>query len=793
MASLHVAVLFGNEDLTRTLLEEGCDPNIYDERLGTPLSIAILKGYRSIVKLLSEKGADHNNEGFTSALIHPRIDEFNLPKLGGPFDVDKRDVAEASRLKDRSEAPVHVRSPVTDVSKTESILPRENEPGRISSINPDVLIGSRCEVKTLFQNGSKWEEAPAGEAEFSADKDLKSVRSIHEPYAVVRYMRRNDEDGEETWKVHKIDVHGSKLCGFLSRVLENYPGAGLGHWKMTLYTYMPDGLDATFMGLFYRMERYIKLSEEEIDPVTKAQAKVLLRCLIPFWGDLKHDVEESKATGSTTWMVLGIIYQPGDIAVLDMVSDLEDQDGHELSAARILQIKMFRPLLTRPPYYGVTVAVVDWNGSYSGYKRETYQIPLYDGYKKVTNVGVYPLPYEPNPERLKEILIQRGRKFESLRGYFFRAKEEFNMSRRVMIDNYAYHRFQDNHLPSYEKLRGHSPGSESSSSTGSDSEDSDSEYHVEDATQGLLLSPSHTGRVRSIHSERNEDLRPFTDDECLLCVPMMKGFDVQEKKWNDIPINSLKDIRWNKEAFDHLAVQEDRKRLILAFTKQKQIEANEFDDFITGKGKSFIILLCGPPGVGKTLTAESVAERTKAPLYTLSASDLGTDAESVERSLKRALEMCVLWKAIMLIDEADVFLEARKTNSLRRNELVSVFLRLLEYYKGILFLTTNRATTIDAAFESRIDLIIPYDDLDQAARRQIWVSFASKLVGGTHELCGTDFDELSQRKLNGREIKSTVKTALMLANSEGVKLQMEHLKIVLDVRQRAADYLHGEA
>jgi hypothetical protein len=61
----------------------------------------------------------------------------------------------------------------------------------------------------------------------------------------------------------------------------------------------------------------------------------------------------------------------------------------------------------------------------------------------------------------------------------------------------------------------------------------------------------------------------------------------------------------------------------------------------------------------------------RAPLYTISACDLGTSAESVEKSLKKALEICAFWKAVMLIDEADVFLEARKADSLERNEIVS--------------------------------------------------------------------------------------------------------------------------
>ncbi|KAI0547031.1 hypothetical protein F4679DRAFT_378080 [Xylaria curta] len=757
MASLHVAVLFGNEELTRKLLEEGYDANVYDERLGTPLSIAILKGYRSIVKLLSDNGADHNNEGFTSALINSRIDEFNLPNTFSPSNADN-----GSRPQD-SKSQEHSSQTVADDRKIE----RDNKIDSSSNTGPGMVRGSISEIKILFKKGSKWTEAPADE------EPLQLAKRVYESYAVVQYMDSSNDGG---WQISRIAIHGSKLCGFLSQVLKNYPGTGIGQSRATLYNTPETSLDPNFVGLFHRIDRYVKLCEEEVDPVIEEQANLLLQILKTLWGPFQNAIEDSRTTGGMRWSYLWVVFQPGNTVVID-------RDGNELSAARVLEVRANKSW-DSPLRYEVAVEVVDWNGSYSGYRKEVYGIAKYDGFKKLVDLVIYPLSYHPEPSKLRERLVQRGRKFESLRGYFFMARKSFNVTRRVIIDNYAYHRFQGDRVPPYARLGGQSSISDNGSEhTG----------YTEDAIQELALWPSRTERVRMIHRERNEDLRPLTDNECLLCVATMKGFDVQEKKWNDIHIDSLESVTWDDEAFNHLTIQEDRKRLVLAFTKQKQIEVTEFDDVITGKGKSFIFLLCGPPGVGKTLTAESVAEHTRSPLYTLSAGDLGTNAKSVEKSLKKALEICGLWKAVMLIDEADVFLEARKTDNLERNEIVSVFLRLLEYYKGILFLTTNRVATIDAAFESRIDLIIPYDDFDQAARRQVWANFADRLVGGTHELCDADFHELSQQKLNGREIKSIIKTGLMLANSEGKKLQMEHLKVVLDVRQQATAYLHPES
>ena len=99
-----------------------------------------------------------------------------------------------------------------------------------------------------------------------------------------------------------------------------------------------------------------------------------------------------------------------------------------------------------------------------------------------------------------------------------------------------------------------------------------------------------------------------------------------------------------------------------------------------------IILLCGPPGVGKTLTSEAVAEEMKVPLYLMSAGDLGFDPRHVETKLQDILEMCSRWNAVLLLDEADVFLEQRSLHELERNKLVSIFLRVLEYYEGMSYL-----------------------------------------------------------------------------------------------------------
>lgn len=49
-----------------------------------------------------------------------------------------------------------------------------------------------------------------------------------------------------------------------------------------------------------------------------------------------------------------------------------------------------------------------------------------------------------------------------------------------------------------------------------------------------------------------------------------------------------------------------------------------------------------------------------------------------------------------------------------------MFLRILEYYNGILFLTTNRVGTLDEAFKSRIHVILYYPPLSKNQTEGIW-------------------------------------------------------------------------
>jgi SpoVK/Ycf46/Vps4 family AAA+-type ATPase len=186
-------------------------------------------------------------------------------------------------------------------------------------------------------------------------------------------------------------------------------------------------------------------------------------------------------------------------------------------------------------------------------------------------------------------------------------------------------------------------------------------------------------------------------------------------------------------------------------------------DFMDGKGQGLIILLHGGPGTGKTLTAESVAEFDERPLYRVTCGDIGTEPESVEKYPKSVLFVGCTWGCVVLLDEADVFLEERIKQDMQRTAPVSVFLRVLEYYDGILILTTNCIGTFDEAFRSRVQLALHYPPLNEEDRREVWHNFMQFLSDGdesaNYEEINKKLHTLARHPSNGRHSSNTVNTA----------------------------------
>ncbi|KAK1757034.1 hypothetical protein QBC47DRAFT_297137 [Echria macrotheca] len=222
-----------------------------------------------------------------------------------------------------------------------------------------------------------------------------------------------------------------------------------------------------------------------------------------------------------------------------------------------------------------------------------------------------------------------------------------------------------------------------------------------------------------------------TGDDLALLPRRLFGYGLRDRQWALLDVQNLNFIPYQRDAFDRLELNESHKTVIDAMVSshfdKKRIEAYgevSTQDIIVGKGGGLVIMLHGEPGVGKTATAEAVAQKHQKPLFNISCGDLGVAPDRVESSLSQIFHLAHLWDCVLLLDEADIFLTARGANSadLKRNGIVSaVFLRIMEYYKGILFLTTNRVGKLDPAINSRIHVTLHYKRFSEQDFRKIFM------------------------------------------------------------------------
>lgn len=198
--------------------------------------------------------------------------------------------------------------------------------------------------------------------------------------------------------------------------------------------------------------------------------------------------------------------------------------------------------------------------------------------------------------------------------------------------------------------------------------------------------------------------------------PFVLMFHLELHHYLWVHVEDMEPYVYHPELKEKLVLPQEQTDLIDILTAEMDVL---MDDIVAGKSGGTTVLCAGPPGVGKTLTAEVYSEIIKRPLYRVHSGQLGLNVAQMEQALKDVLTRAQRWGAIMLIDEADVYIKKRDDN-IATNAVVGVFLRVLEYFNGLLFMTTNRVDDIDEAIVSRCIAMIKFNPPTPDARRRIW-------------------------------------------------------------------------
>lgn len=196
-------------------------------------------------------------------------------------------------------------------------------------------------------------------------------------------------------------------------------------------------------------------------------------------------------------------------------------------------------------------------------------------------------------------------------------------------------------------------------------------------------------------------------------------------------------------------------------------------------GAGVSAVFAGPPGTGKTMAAQVVANELNMELYQIDLSQVVDKyIGETEKNIRLIFDQAKKSNSILFFDEADSLFGKRVENAGNANDRFaniesSMLLQCIEQYSGISLLATNNYSAMDQAFVRRFKYLINFRMPDTGLRLEIWESVFPREVPLEEDV---NFSWLAgQFALSGAYIKNIALSAAFLAAEEGGKVNMLHI------------------
>ncbi|KAK0651056.1 P-loop containing nucleoside triphosphate hydrolase protein [Cercophora newfieldiana] len=656
-------------------------------------------------------------------------------------------------------------------------------------------LGSSLAVKTFYEGplsrdgAFDWVDYPPKQLSKSAAKAQDRV--------AIKVFKIKDTDkpvisGRASLRYHMIQLQNNPLISALTTILQ----------KHDIH------LDTTEIQIFMHPFRELFFAYDDIHATLKSTPQtspvyspllLFVKLLDDIFADTRSKLRHLRANNLVSFKLAWAFF-PKKTTVISW--------GNNCELLCKVDDTSYKPIGATMSVLAIKGKVLRFNGTGFQWEEVEIEIPQFGGNMPVSKLPAYPLEFYKDKEDVVRRLTERGRRVLGYQGLTYvnytgiamhqegKNLQKHNVDGRVLVDVMGYNK---HHLAQGVR-EGTDPltkqtvvvvgGEETTGASAS-------------ANTGGTVNPSTPAdgkstalkRLSKEAQEKNAKAMLALEEKephLMYMLPLIEGYALKNKLWVSFYVEDLREMVWNDEAYDHLVYDEQQKDLVMSFVEnhgaaaEKRRQNKVLQDVIAGKGEGLILLLSGPPGTGKTLMAEAVADRTHRPLFYLQAEDLGINAAVLGANIKKVFEMATEWDAVILLDEADVFMAERHPQDIARNELVSIFLRELEYYRGVIFLTTNLYSTIDSAFRSRVSLHLLFNSLTPDARQLVWRKFLDRLpskgagkekgvVEGV-DISDEDLKELAGWQLNGREIKTAVKMTKSWCEHKGYEMTLARLE-----------------
>ncbi|KAJ5746107.1 ATPase AAA-type core [Penicillium odoratum] len=604
-------------------------------------------------------------------------------------------------------------------------------------MDSDDTVGEKCEFK-VYRHIKKKDGEIAVKVVTNAFESL-TFGDEDTPYALV--INRYLSEKNQLEKI-SLQINSRHILKVFREVIGSYPTVPFDF--SSSFT-----LESPFQMLFHHWDDLDQRRQSTED----VEERMHLNLLFDFMEhEIGHDRSVMQAmvrNKQIKYLSLWCIFRPGDLVFQEFL-------GHPwlLRCERTA----YEESKVTGPYFEVHCVYTDHDGILAGETKTVINIFQKRSFAaenpaNITDLPVYPRMFVEERDELEVRVRERGRKFLALN--------------EVSIQQYDG-QAQFLKEPSFDYWNPEMAGFE-----------------------GVWLPHAELGRVIVDRKTFQEDQYSngtrvnSTEPDPLLCPPYEFGYSLSRKEWGRYLVDQMRPVEWKEDVWNSLIIG-DRQKLVLQSLVNSHKFPGDARDQSLQKGRGLVILLHGTPGSGKTLTAETAAEGTQRALIMTSLGELNKwdNPYDFEYRLKMLLQYATQWEAVVLMDEADVFLEARDNSgdNAARNALVAVFLKALEYFSGIVFLTTNRITSFDRAMKSRIHLALEYTPPRIETRQQLWMQILKSIPAHEIDLDPEDaVNTFVSEKMNGREIANAIHTARTIARFQKKPLEIAHIDTVLDV------------
>ncbi|KAJ6038269.1 uncharacterized protein N7446_005079 [Penicillium canescens] len=664
-------------------------------------------------------------------------------------------------------------------AKPDHSCPASNEQEDIAVADGTDLKHPISTTPDDFKLFEKWASTPSFKAVVETwDKEACKYKIVEpaetssglDDYAEYAFVVRERVERNSEEVTPYIDIKSEGLRNILREVLHDIKAISLMEDKPSieqniLFHFLPE------------LGKYAENMDNSDCEFPRQHLRLLIDHLKQAYSATSQRLESMLQYGHITYDLLWALFKPGCHVYTTCIGTKEPRCVRFEAGEEMTQ--------NDETWWNLECRFFDYDGVKFGEAGMFLRLAKFRGSKPIESLEAFPLRYHPRHGQVRKDLVERGEKFRNLAGShirhcrgsaFFMNKGKaikVNVNSRVGVDAAFFHEMQPNYSrPSLRDL-------------GVKEKDGIAVINI-----GAMLKEDREREKERMQGD-GVDAQKLSETDFLVACPTVCCFSFKEKIFLECAVSALEDVDWSPESFDCLKIPLETKTILLSLAKTRlgMIPMVPFDDVVDGKGQGFNILLNGPPGVGKTFTVEATSEYFKLPLYSISAGELVVDhgdSNALEQQLETVFKIAKHFDAVLLLDEADAFMEQRTSYHDTHNRLVTIFLRKLEYYQGILFLTSNRGIQFDDAILSRIHLTIEYENLTREFRRDLWSTFLSKActMQGPAVVEEYDLRRLESLTLNGREIKNIAAIAHALAEADVNQVTYKYLELAADSNKK---------